>query len=275
MKLFLKLFLLLVSANAFALNLQGYRFSDSSRYSLLDDSLKEKFPGKYVVSASMAYVKNPLYISDNKASKRFENIISYHHITTLGYSYYVTDALSLGVDANFVMNKVAGESYSDFADTILKARWNLYKKETFSLSLNPQIFLPTGNKDNFTTTESVGGQLSVVSEFRSNKWHFLASLGYFNANDNTYSVIDYRSLWTTQFGISYDTNEDWVTSLEAINTYSTVDDHLQDEGDYYVTFKNNYSNSMSIHFGAGIAGVDEVNRDNYTFFAGLKFHEIE
>lgn len=275
MKFFLKLFLLLISTNALALNLQGYRFSDSARYSLLDDSLKEKFPGKYVVTASMAYVKNPLYISDDKASERFANVISYHHITTLGYSYYISDELSVGADVNFVMNKVAGESYSDFADTILKARWNMYKKETFSISLNPQIYLPTGNEENYTTTDSLGGQLSVVTEFRSNKWHFLASLGYFNANKNEFQVVDYRSLWLSQFGISYDTNEDWITSLEAVNTYSTVDDHLQDEGDYYLTFKNKYNDTTSIHFGGGIAGFDEVNRDNYTFFAGIKFHEAQ
>jgi hypothetical protein len=264
-----------ISANAMALNLQGYRYSDSYRYSVLDDSLKEKFAGKYVVTASAAYVKDPLYISDKKASKRFANVISYNEIATLGYSYYLTDSLSLGIDANYVMNKVSGQTHADFADTVAKARWNLYKQNTFSLSLNPQLFIPTGNKDAFTTTNSLGGSLNLVSEFASNKWHFLVSGGYFSASDNTYYVIDYRNLLMTQLGISYDMNEAWNVNLEAVNTYSTTGAHLQDEGDYYLTFKSKVGSTVSANFGAGIAGVDEVNRDNYTFFAGIKFHEKE
>jgi hypothetical protein len=266
---------ILASANALALNLQGYRFSDSYRYSILDDSLKDKFPGKYVATASLAYVKNPLYVTDKKVSKRYENIISYHEILTLGYSYYVNNDFSLGLDANYINNKVAGETHSDFADTIAKARWNLYRQNTFALSLNPQIFLPTGNKEAFTTTNSLGGSLSLVSEFASNRWHFLASLGYFSASGNEYSGIDYRNLLLSQFGVSYDLNDTWNMNLEAVNSYSTTQDHIQDEGDYYLTFKNKIKPQMSVNFGGGIAGVDEINRDNYTLFAGIKFHEAQ
>lgn len=275
MKKIFTLSCLVLSSNVFALNLQGYRFSDSYRYSILNDSLKEKFPGKYVVTASAAYVKNPFYVSDRKASKRFANIISYNEIATLGYSYYVNEKLAVGIDANYVRNKVAGTTYSDLADTILKARYNLYKQDTFSLALNPQIFVPTGKKKAFTTTNSLGGSLSLVSEFKSNKWHFLASLGYFSANNNEYQVVDYRSLFLSQLGVSYDLNEAWNMNFEAVNTYSTKSDHVQDEGDYYVTFKNRLNEQSSIYFGAGIAGLDEVNRDNYTMFAGVKFHEAQ
>lgn len=275
LKKILTLSLLVLSSNVFALNLQGYRFSDSYRYSVLDDSLKDKFPGKYVVTASAAYVKNPFYVSDEKASKRFANIISYNEIATIGYSYYVSETLSLGIDANYVINKVAGVSYSDFADTVLKGRWNLYKQNTFSVSLNPQIFVPTGKKKAFTTTNSLGGSLSLVSEFVSNKWHFLASAGYFSASSNDYEVVDYRNLFLSQLGVSYDLNEAWNVNLEAVNTYSTVSDHLQDEGDYYLTFKDKMNEKASLYFGGGLAGVDEVNRDNYTFFAGVKFHEAQ
>lgn len=275
MKNCLKLTLLLLSTNAMALNLQGYRFSDSYRYSVLDDSLNEKFPGKYVVTASVGYVSNPLYLSDEEGSERFENIISYNQIATVGYSHYVNNTLSVGIDANYIINKVAGESFSGLGDTVAKARWNFYKKDDVSVSLNPQIFLPTGNKDAFTTTDSLGGSLSAVSEYSKEKWHFLASLGYFSAGGNKYEVIDYRNLMMSQLGVSYDINEKWNGNFEAVNSYSTTGDTAQNEGDYYITFKNKVKNTLSAHFGGGIAGLDEVNRDNITLFAGVKFHEAE
>jgi len=276
LKNFLVLSLVLASTNALALNLQGYRFSDSYRYSILDDSLQEKFAGKYVVTASVGYVKNPLYYSDEQtATSRKVNIIHQNQIATLGYSRYINNELSLGLDANYIMNDVYGKDYSGLGDTVAKARYNFYKKEEVSLSLNPQIFIPTGNKEAFTTTGSLGGSLSLVGEYAKEKWHFLASAGYFSANENKASVIDYRNLLTSQLGISYDANEKWNVNLEAVNTYSTVGDNDQDEGDYYVTFKNKVKDTFSLNFGAGMAGVDEVNRDNYTLFAGIKFHEIE
>ena len=38
-----------------ALNLTGYRFTDSYRYALLEDSLLEKFEGRYVFTASYGH----------------------------------------------------------------------------------------------------------------------------------------------------------------------------------------------------------------------------
>lgn len=267
--------LLLVGAtNAFALNLQGYRFSDSYRYSLLHDSMKENFKGDYVISASTAYVKNPLYLSDSKASRRFSNIISYHHIGTLGYSHFITPTFSLGLDVNYIRNEVAGKEFSGLADTIVKGRWNVYQKSNYSFGINAQLYIPTGKEKAFTTTDSVGGAFNLVNEFTSQKWHFLVSGGYSNAKKNRYEIIDYRGLLLTQVGVSYDATETMNINLEAVNTYSTTDEHLQDEGDYYLTFKNKIKDSVSLYYGAGIAGFDKVNRDNYTFFLGAKISDL-
>ena len=140
---------LLLSPAAFALNLQGYHFSDSYRYSLLDDSMMEKFDGKYVVTASYGNVQSPFYYSDRNLNDFKEKIISYNQVLTAGFSYYLNKNVSLGIDVNAINNKVFGDTHTTLADTVLKSRINLRRTKDFSLSLNPQITLPTGATKNF------------------------------------------------------------------------------------------------------------------------------
>lgn len=273
MKTLFFLLTLVFAFQAHALNLIGYRFTDSYRYATLDDSLQEKFPGKYVLTASGSYIKSPFYVTDSNVSRKNSDIISYAYVATFGFSYYVSDKLSVGVDLNGVHNKVFGEEHTTFGDSVLKARWNLLRTDAFSFSLNPQVFVPTGSGESFSTIGSFGGSLSAVGEYAVNRWHLLASAGYFSARNNNYRIVDYRDLVLTQLGLSYDLNSNWNANVEANRAFTTNSDYKQDEGDYYLTMKNRTTNNLSTYFGAGLAGIDEVDRHNYTLFAGLKFSE--
>lgn len=102
---------LLISPAAFALNLQGYHFSDSYRYSLLDDSLMEKFDGRYVVTASYGNVQSPFYYSDSNLNDLKERIIDYNQVLNAGFSYYLNKNVFFGIDVNAINNKVFGENY--------------------------------------------------------------------------------------------------------------------------------------------------------------------
>lgn len=263
----------LFSLSSYALNLQGYRFTDSYRFATLDDSLQEKFDGNYVLTASAAYIKSPFYYTDEDATNRLSDIINYMYVGTIGYSYYLTDRLSLGGDLGIVHNKVYGNSKTSLGDFTLKGKWSFYQSESFSFSINPQLYLPTGKSNNFSTVDSIGGSLSFVGEYVVKKWHFLASLGYFNAKKNRFDIVDYRSLILSQLGISYDLSKKWNINLESIRNFTTAGDSYQDEGDYYLVMKNKMTNTLSTYFGGGLAGLADIDRNNYTIFAGLKFSE--
>lgn len=101
---------LLISPAAFALNLQGYHFSDSYRYSLLDDSLMEKFDGRYVMTANYGNVQSPFYYSDSNLNELKERIIDYNQVLTAGFSYCLNKNVSFGIDVNAINNKVFGEN---------------------------------------------------------------------------------------------------------------------------------------------------------------------
>ncbi len=79
----------MISFNALAINLQSFRFSDSYRYSLVEDSYQEKFKGDYVFSTSLGYTNGPFYVSDAGVSQLENEIINYQYILTIGGTWYM------------------------------------------------------------------------------------------------------------------------------------------------------------------------------------------
>lgn len=272
-KKYLLLALSLVSLNAFAINFQSFRFSDGYRYSLLDDSYQEKFKGDYVLSAGVGYTNSPFYLSDDGVSEVHKEIINYQSILALGGTYYVNKELAVGIDLNASHSEVLGETHTNLADTILKARWNLYRENNLSFALVPKLYLPTGQTEDFTTVNSLAGSLLAVTEYKFQSWHFLGSLGYFHGDNNEVGIVDYRNLVLLNAGVSYDVNKDWTVNAEGIKTFTTNRDYRQDEGDYYLTAKYKMNPLFGLYFGGGIAGLDEIDRNNYTIFTGIKIHQ--
>jgi hypothetical protein len=270
MRLLLIGFIATSSLNAFALNLQSYKFSDSYRYSVVDDSYKDKFKGNYLLTSSLGFTNSPFYVADEDVTKLESEIIRHQSIFTLGGTYYLNNHLTLGIDLNALHSNVLGESHTTMGDTIIKARYNLLRSTSYSFSINPKLYLPTGRNNNFSTTNSLAGSLSGVGEYRFSDFHFLGSLGYFHGPDNKYSIVDYRNLVLLTVAASYDLSQDWSINGEAVKNFTTNRSYRQDEGDYYLTFKYKAHQMVGVFFGAGIAGLDEIDRNNYTIFAGIK-----
>ena len=268
------IFLFTLTAKAFALNLQSYQFSESYRYAILNDSLKETFPGKYVATLSLGHVHSPFYYSDTYLHEMRRKIIDSNQVLTTGFSYYLSEKISVGVDISAIHNEVFDKSYTSLGDTVFKSRFNLIKsKKNFSLSLNPKVYFPTGKEENFSTMGSVSGSLSIVAEKNFRKLHLLASIGGLSSRENAYVDVDHRQLLLTQLGLSYDLNERFNVNLESYRNFPLVKDNYQDEGKYFLTGKHKTHERFSTYFGAGLSGWGELQRNTYSAFAGIKFHE--
>ncbi len=264
----------LFTIKAMAVNLQSYRFTDSYRYSTLEDSLLERFSGNYVFTASLNHIHTPITITNSNYNSKDGTVLKSMNMLTLGYSYYLTSNFSLGLETQVVRTNNDEESSYFMGDTILKAKINLLRNDVFGFSINPQVFIPTGATNSFSEVDRVSGSISAVGEMNlTQRWHLLASLGYFSGRNNEYDVIDYRDLLMTQIGVSFDITESWNINGEINRNFRTDREYGQDEGTYYLTAKNKTTESLSTYFGAGVAGASELDRDNYTIFAGIKFSE--
>ena len=263
-----------ICSNAHALNLQGYKFSNSFRYSFLEDSGLETFKGGFTFTTSIAHISTPLFVTDSNVSTFKNDIIEHYDLLTLGVAYRLTTDFSMSMDFAFLSSKVRGETISGFGDTVLKGKWLLLKDSQTALSLNPSLTLPTGKVSNYTTSHSMGAAIRSVYEKNWGDFHMLGGAGYSYANKNAYSIINYRNLLLTELGFSVDLNDKWNLNLEINRNFTLATDYRQDEGDYYLTMKNKTFKNGSIYFGGGIAGFDKLDSKNWTVFTGLKFDLI-
>ncbi len=266
--------LVLFSTTSWALDLKGFQFTDAYRYSTLEDSYTEKFNGKNVFLGSYAYVRSPFYYTDSSVKSFKKDIINYNNVLSLGYSRYLTDKLAMGLDVVGINNKVYDKQFTSFGDINLRAKYLLTERSReWGLSVNPFITLPTGKKTNFTTARSPGLGLRSVLEKHFSQWHWLASAGYEHNPKKNYLIVDQRNLLLTQLGVSYDLTSTWNANAEIIRNFTLQADNRQDEGDYFLTMKNKTTSNISLFGGAGIAGAEKVERNNYNLFAGFKWQE--
>lgn len=263
---------LILCSQAHALNLTGHQFTDSYRYSILNDSLMEKFPGRYVGTLSVGSIHSPFFYSDTYLHDKRKDIIDSNQVLTAGFTYYASERIAIGLEANAINNTVFDETTTSLGDTLVHAKFNLRRKDDFSLSLNPRVSLPTGREKNFTSQGSVGGALNLVAEKSFNKFHLLASVGGQSSKDNRYADVDHRQLLLTQIGLSYDVSEKMNVNLESWRNIPLVNDTLQDEGKYYLTAKYKATNNLSGYAGVGVSALTNVSREAYSGFIGIKIH---
>lgn len=266
---------LLITAPVWALDLKGHQFSDAYRYSLLEDGFTEKFSGPNLFLTSFAYVDSPFYYTDKKVNSLRSDIISHSNVLTLGYTRYLSDKLAAGLDIVGIENRILDKSFVSLGDTVLRAKYLLTDRSLdWGLSINPFVSLPTGRERTFTSTGGISGGARGVFERHLTRWHFLASAGYSHGSENKLAIVDQRNQLLTQLGVSLDLSPTWNINGEVIRNL-TFSSYRQDEGDYFVTATNKRSESLHLYAGAGLAGLEEVERNNFTIFAGLKWSEAE
>ena len=258
------------SSSAHALNLQGFKFSDSYRYSFLEDSGIETFNGPLVLTTSYAHIATPLFVTDSQVKSFKSELINRYDLLTLGVGYRINPEVAFSLDTAFLKAKIDSKNISGLGDTALRAKFTLLKDSSSAFSLNPNLNFATGKENNFTTSKSLGFGIRAIYEKSWDNLHFLGSLGFSHANKNEYQIINYRNLLLSALGISLDLSELWNLNFEINRNFTLVSDYRQDEGDFYITLKNKTFSQASTYFGAGVAGFDKIDRKNWTVFAGLK-----
>jgi outer membrane protein OmpA-like peptidoglycan-associated protein len=269
MKIIIFFLLALSLAQAGSLNLIGHRFTDSSRYSLLADTLLEKHQNQNIFFGSYGYVKSPLYVTDIN-SNRLTDVINYNHAFIFGFTRYVKENLAIGFDTAAVNNKVLGERKSALADTNVKGRWN-FLNAWANYSLNTNLILPTGSMKNYTSAGGPGISFSLAGEKKFNRLSVLASVGYQYADNQVLNEIDYHELLLSQLGVSFDLSKYWVLNFETYRNFTFNNSDNLDEGDYFLTFRHAHRSGIHMYGGAGVAAAKLPERNNITLFAGLKY----
>jgi len=268
----------MLSFNAAAIDLTGFKFTESYRYAFLDDAGLEEFKTKHLLMGSFSYIKTPLFVSDTRFNNLVSPVINSYNLLNLGYSYKYSKDLALALETKFARTALASRSETSIGDVALKARLKLLnhssseKNNELVVSVRPELILPTGKLESFSTKKEVAAGLLLVAEKRWDHLFFLLGLGYKYAPKNQYSIIDYRNVVALEFGLSYDLNEKVNLNFETNRHFTLASDYRQDEGDYYLTIKHKTMNDLASYAGFGLSGVSELERKNWTVFAGVKIN---
>ncbi len=268
-----KIFLLgmILSLPTFSLDIRSFQFTDSYRYATLDDSGLDGFKGPLVLTTSLSHTQDPLIETDSNFSIRYRSLVDSMTMGTFGGAYKVNDFFSMGAKGAFANVKANDESYSYLTDTEIYAKIGLIIGETFKFSMQPELYLPTGDLDSFTTRESIGGGLKFVLEKKLESVSFLLGAGYSHTEKNVSLGIDYTNLFLTQLGISFHLSPTLFLNLETNRYFTAESDYKQDQGEFYITMRGEPSEDFGIYGGVGVGGFTEIERDNLTAFLGLKF----
>ncbi len=270
-----------------SINLQGYYFSDAFKYAILDDSGLMRFAGNFVFTTSVAYINTPLVVSDPASQNKLTDYLESFWIGTLGATWYASDIFSFGVDLNYIATNYSdtqptgygyedkrGDSVRGLGDLTLRAKVRLYRNvaKKVGIAFVPRIDLDTGKPAGFTTDESARLAGYIIIEKFWNSLSLLGSLGYSTSSSAVYRDIDYREMMPIGVGASWRLDNTWNINFEAARFIALNGGSKQDAGDYYLTLKGKIFKYASFYTGAGIAGTNDVDQDNWTLLAGLKFH---
>jgi hypothetical protein len=258
---------------SYGYDLKDYKFSNSYRYAILEDTGVEKIENQYLLTTSYSHVALPFYIQNSATGHIYREIIKSYDLLSLGISYQYNEKVQLIVESSIVKAHVLNERETSFSDTFLKTKINFWKNTNQSFSLIPEIILPTGSELSFTTRSSVGGAIRGVYEHHFDKFHFVGSLGFDYGSKNTYVNLDNKKIVLAELGFSYDIYEEWNINLEKVSTlnFNRRDKQSFNEGDFYLTLKKQMTKNVSLFGGFGIAGDKENDRKNQTVFVGIKF----
>lgn len=285
----------LFSFRIFAINLEGFYFSDSFKYAIVDDAFLLKHPGNWLIYSSLGFVNHPFVIANSGSNTNEGVVISNQKLFTFGFNYNLSRTLSVGVESSFISTTLSDdatsvniaqtaansqgysiEEGSNLGDLTFKAKWRFYqnKASKVAFALIPRFTLGTGSEETLTSSESIKWSLMAIGEKLWGRFGFLGGIGYSKTSNAELGDLDYDNAINLQAAISYRLTKDLNFNFELIRnfTVSVNSGADQDSGDYYGTVKWKIDPNYDLYGGLGLAGFNDVDEENYTLFAGVKIH---
>jgi outer membrane protein OmpA-like peptidoglycan-associated protein len=271
--------LVLLTARAWALDLEYYKFTLNPTYSQTDNALLSNgyVPNnaRYLFNAAFDYVKVPLSIERN--GQRIDEIVKNQTSLHLGGSYRLKKNLLFGVRSRVTQLKTDAGSGTFLGDTFLESVWKFYQNQKTAYALHPKLTLPTGSSQYTTQNHKVGAYLGLNIERKFDWFQAALNLGYsqqpgatLNFGSN-FSEIDYKQSVFTAIGFLFPIKEKWSANLEAYR-YTQMKG-TQHPNEIYAGLRHQSTQSLATFAGVSSGGghIDGSSND-YRISVGVKFY---
>ncbi len=286
----------MVSYSAFSVDIQHFKRTNSFGFENLESAGLEdslyKNDYRFLLNLGLSLVEQPLTVkpSDNseKSAVAIDDFLSVH----VGLGFYLTERLWVGatssyvfIDNNFSLGStIDGRDWSftkeeksqSFEDVSIEASYAVIKKERWGLSLIPELYIPTGDKDKFIGDDGIGYGLTLAYEKRFNAWQLAMNLGYRyspNAELGEGLDIDYRNRINTSIGAIFRLYKDKLflnTEIRKFWMLPLEDDQNPNEG--YLGLRARLTDSLALFGGASIGNFEKADGNSWRYSGGLKWY---
>ncbi len=273
---FLFAIFLLLSSDAYALDVEFFRFTNSKSYALTDDALLENsfvdssYP--WILTGAYDYVKVPLSIrTDDSRSQEIISSLSAFH---LGGGYRIKENILIGA-RTYLATIDEGTNKTHWGDSVVELKWRFFQDANSAIAFAPNVTIPTGTSQ-YTTNNRKFAEYVGFNYERTFGWFQLSGmLGFSNKPGATfdhgpnYTKLDYKQSLYTAIGTIFPLTETWALNVEGYRHNQLKGNQHPNEG--YVGFRNQTTPSISTFFGTSVGGIIDKTSNDYRLSFGLKF----
>ena len=266
--------------SAFAqVNVQTFTQATGATYQSTEQALLNRSPfdapaAPWNVGLNYHYADHPLEEYDSSNTQRTRILVNGIHTLELNAGY-LARGWAVGVETQIHEVSIPGQtSQAALGDSRVQGKVGVWESADglTGFTLIPEVYLPSGNANNFVSNHSFGGafRLSFEKDFA---WIRAAlNLGFrFYAQDAQFRDLDYRKQLPWSAAVFVPITESWGANLEFYQAVVIPRTALENPGELYAGAKLKVGLQGVAHLGVSIGQTDFDRSDDFRIHAGLQW----
>lgn len=261
-------------SQAFAVNVQQSRFSESFDYITLPDSgdSTDRF-GFPSLMLSYDFAKNPLVTKNVGNSSRTNILIESFSSLSIGLHQVLSSRWALTIDTALNNAELpSSKESSQLSDLNLKLRYRFKETNKSKYSVHFTGRVPIGEETLYLSDESFGYGLKLQYE-RSlgDSINMTALVGYLYSEEAEFLDLDYVNRLQTSLGFNYKITKRFHFNSEWSRDWTLPFNSNLNPNELLFSFKYHPSKSFLMFLGAGTGSFNKEDSSDYRLFTGVKY----
>ncbi len=267
-------------ASADTINAQTFVSSMSTKYTLMEEGLfglTASDPAanqrKYYISTQYNFLNDPMVTVSEQRDVRENTIISSFHTLDIGVGIYTSQKSMIAITLPLnVVHMPDQPNQFALGDTRLQYKFRMTDdNEPLSVSMIPELKLPTGNRNLFLSNNTLAGGVLFALEHDFGGPRMTINFGARHSPGALYQGLDYRTQLPGGLGLYFPLGPKWALNTEVNGALSLPMTDFTNPGELYIGLRHEPSSSLSFNGGASIGSFNPNNSGNLRILFGIKF----
>lgn len=265
-------------ANA-SVNVLGQSPSASNIFRTTEDTgtwspVPEFERSRFYLGADLHYVHHPL-VELNLERTRQKNVLVTNMTAldlVLGVSIYRRWGIYVGAPMLLVQEPGVASQFA-IGDTRLFSKVRLTSDNAIvDVAVIPELYIPTGSQDLYTSDGSVGGGVKLAFEKDFGKVWASANIGYRYSPSAVFRNLNYQHRVPLALGLYFPIGKKrlWGIQTEGYGDLTLPFNRYNNPGEFYAGVRYQASKDVALNFGGAVGAVTDIASSNFRIAAGVK-----